>query len=257
MKKLHYHCYDFSPPWIREKTPLLLIHGHGADSGSWFTQVPDFARHFPVIVVDLPGCGGSAESGQRLTIEAIAKAVRDSVRDRYGDRLNVMGISLGGFVSVELAARYADEIGKLVLIGTPHSFSEELKITLRATLEGYRHLSMKDIVEPKIGRAFGRLASDEMKRFLADDILKTSKAAYLNLGQAPIEYDPLPRYPLIQARTLIIAGELDYIAGPDQARKIQAELPGSELLILADTGHAANLENPAVMNPRAIEFLLA
>jgi len=257
MEKLHYVEYDFSPPWIADKTPLILIHGHGADSSSWFTQIPDFSRHFPVLVVDLPGCGHSPPYPGPLTIEYLAEAVHDTLRDRYADKVNVMGISLGGYVSIEFAARFASEVDKLVLLGTPHSFSEETKTLFRSTMETYRGMTMREIVEPKIARAFGKLASPEMHRFLADDILKTSHAAYLNLGQAPIEYDPLPRYPAIRARTLIVAGELDYIAGPDQAAKLQAELPGSQVLVLKDTGHALNLENPEAMNPPVVDFLRA
>ncbi len=257
MNKLSFHHYDFSPPWLTDKTPLVLIHGHGADAASWFPQIPDFAKHFPVIVVDLPGCGASPESAEKLTIEGLAEAVHDSTRGCYGDRINVMGISLGGFVSIEFAARYAAEVGKLVLLGTPHSFPEEVKTVLRATVASYQNMSMREIVEPKIGRAFGKLASPEMHRFLAEDILKTSHAAYLNLGQAPIEYDPVAKYPRIRAETLIIAGELDYIAGPEQAEKLHAALPGSQLLVLPDTGHALNLENPQAMNPPVLEFLLS
>lgn len=256
MEKLNCNCYDFSPPWIEDKTPLVLIHGHGADSGSWFTQIPDFSKHFPVIVVDLPGCGKSPEAAGRLTIEGLAQAVHASIRAMTASKVNVMGISLGGFVAIEYAARFASEVDKLILLGTPHSFPEELKATLRGNIVAFQQMSMQEIVEPKITRAFGKLAPPEMHRFLFEHILKTKHSAYLNLGQAPIEYDPLPRYRKIQAKTLVIAGELDYIAGPKHAMKIQSELPGSELLILKDTGHALNLENPEGMNQRAIDFLL-
>ncbi|MBS1196417.1 MAG: MhpC [Proteobacteria bacterium] len=255
MEKLHCDYYDFSPPWIQNKTPVVLIHGHGADSGSWFTQIPDFSKHFPVIVVDLPGCGNSPQHDGRITIEGLAEAVHDSIREYYSDKINVMGISLGGYVSIEFASRFADEVDKLVLLGTPHSFPEEIKPTLRATMEAYKTMTMQEIVAPRISRAFGKLASPELQQFLAEDILKTTHAAYLNLGQAPIEYDPRPKYKNIKAKTLIITGELDHIAGPEQAMKLHGELPGSEVLILNDTGHASNLENPEGMNPQIIDFL--
>ncbi|OQA34482.1 MAG: 2-hydroxy-6-oxononadienedioate/2-hydroxy-6-oxononatrienedioate hydrolase [Betaproteobacteria bacterium ADurb.Bin341] len=257
MEKLHCDYYDFSLPWIKDKVPLVLIHGHGADGHSWFPQIPDFSKHFPVIVVDLPGCGKTPEPAGRITIEALAEAVHDSIRGLYTDKINVMGISLGGYVSIEFAARYADEVEKLVLLGTPHDFSPEIKDIFRATMKQYEQMSMEEIVVPKIDRAFGKLAPPEMRKFLVDDILKTAHSAYLRIGQAPIDYNPVPRYPHIRARTMIIAGELDHLGGPEEAVKLQAALPGAEVLVLKDTGHALNLENPEGMNQKTIDFLLA
>jgi pimeloyl-ACP methyl ester carboxylesterase len=87
--------------------PLVLLHGIGSSRKAWDPVVPALARHFDVIAVDLPGFGESPALPPEVepTPAALADAVA-ALLDHLGLRTpHVAGNSLGGWVTLELAAR--------------------------------------------------------------------------------------------------------------------------------------------------------
>jgi len=84
--------------------PLLLIHPLGADRHVWDPVLPDIAADHDCVAVDMPGFGDSPElpADVRATPAAIAATVVELL-DRLGlDSAHVAGISLGGWVALEL-----------------------------------------------------------------------------------------------------------------------------------------------------------
>jgi pimeloyl-ACP methyl ester carboxylesterase len=61
----------------------------------------------------------------------------------------------------------------------------------------------------------------------------------------------------ISCPTLVIAGELDFISGPHQARPIASSIRGARLLEIPDCGHFMSVEAPAVYREAVLEFLSA
>jgi pimeloyl-ACP methyl ester carboxylesterase len=59
----------------------------------------------------------------------------------------------------------------------------------------------------------------------------------------------------ISCPTLLIAGELDFIGGPAQARPMAAVVPGAHLLVISDCGHSPVIEAPAEYRRAVLEFL--
>ena len=55
--------------------------------------------------------------------------------------------------------------------------------------------------------------------------------------------------------TLIVAGELDFICGPAQARPIAAAVTGSQLVMLASCGHIPSIEAPQEYRQAVADFL--
>lgn len=255
VENIHLKYYDFSEPWEKNKTPLVLIHGLGADMDIWFAQIPDFAKFFPVITVDLPGCGKSPELKGEVSIPSICDALYHAISKIVPGKVNLLGISLGGFVALDFSSRYAEKVQQLVLLSAPYTFNNESKPLLYQALESYKKMTMEEIVKTRIGKAFGKIASAEMQEFLIQNILKTKHSVYLKYAAAPIEYDSVEQYKKVKAKTLIVSGELDYIATPAETEKINQAIVNSEKVILKDTGHALSMENPKELNPRVIEFL--
>lgn len=91
--------------------PLLLIHGLGSSRRAFDLIAPDLSEHFTVYAVDLPGHGESpmpiGESGRstrELTPQDLAAAVAGFMAEQGLDSAHLAGNSLGGWVSLELAA---------------------------------------------------------------------------------------------------------------------------------------------------------
>jgi len=86
--------------------PVLLVHGIGADRRCWAPVLPALAAHHPVLIVDLPGHGGSAPLAQDAdaTAGGLARTVAAALRELGAPTPHVVGNSLGGWVGLELAA---------------------------------------------------------------------------------------------------------------------------------------------------------
>jgi len=69
--------------------------------------------------------------------------------------------------------------------------------------------------------------------------------------------DLRPLLSTIACPTLVIAGELDFISGPHQARPIASAIPNSRLLEIPDCGHSPSIEAPAVYREAVLDFLSA
>jgi pimeloyl-ACP methyl ester carboxylesterase len=85
--------------------PLLLIHGLGGVGRYWDPLLSLFADAYDVISVDLPGFGESTPlAGERVSAEALARALGELLDELSLPCVHVVGHSLGGFVAFELAA---------------------------------------------------------------------------------------------------------------------------------------------------------
>lgn len=84
--------------------PLALVHPLGAHRGVWNPVLPLLAQHFDVIAVDMPGFGESPSLPDDVpaTAATIAAELRATLRSLEIDRAHVAGISLGGWVALEL-----------------------------------------------------------------------------------------------------------------------------------------------------------
>lgn len=101
-----------------EDPVVLLIHGAGMDSTVWQLQTRYLAyRGFRAVAVDLPAHGRSA--GEPLpSIEAMADWVSRFVAAAGFGSVHVVGHSMGTFIALELASRYAPLVRTITLCGT-------------------------------------------------------------------------------------------------------------------------------------------
>lgn len=86
--------------------PLVLVHGLGSARTTWAPLLPELARRYDVVVVDLPGHGDSPPlpRTEPATPHRLARHVAALLDDLGLVRPHLMGNSLGGWVVLELAA---------------------------------------------------------------------------------------------------------------------------------------------------------
>lgn len=83
--------------------PLLLIHGTGSSRAAWRPVVPLLENHFRLILLDLPGHGGSALAEGDPTPSGYAPLVAELLDDLGADTAHVAGFSVGAWTALELA----------------------------------------------------------------------------------------------------------------------------------------------------------
>lgn len=106
-------AYDEAGP--TDAPAIVFVHGTRLCRTMWRAQLDDLADRFHVIAVDLPGHGMRA--GERFTVEAAAARVGDVIESVARGRAVVVGLSLGGYVAMDLAARRPELVRGLVLSG--------------------------------------------------------------------------------------------------------------------------------------------
>jgi pimeloyl-ACP methyl ester carboxylesterase len=119
--------------------PLVLFHGGSGSWAHWIANIPDLARHRPVICADIPGQGDSDRPSAPYMLESTVPEILaglDSILPA-GQRFDMAGFSYGGIVSLIAAATLGERVRTLVVCGcgglpihSPH----------RATLKRWRHL---------------------------------------------------------------------------------------------------------------------
>jgi pimeloyl-ACP methyl ester carboxylesterase len=115
---------------------LVFIHGTRLTGEVWAAQRSDLGSRYRVVTPDLPGHGTRA--GQPFTLGAATEVIAATLRDEHGQtgvRPVLIGLSLGGFVAMDVAARHPELVGGLVIAGASGEPSGPLSLPI-LLLEG-------------------------------------------------------------------------------------------------------------------------
>ncbi len=86
--------------------PIVLLHGFCETHEIWSDFIAPLAKKFRVIIPDLPGFGSSPALSDSFTIDDVGHAVAHWLTDMGINRSLVIGHSLGGYVTLSLAAHH-------------------------------------------------------------------------------------------------------------------------------------------------------
>jgi pimeloyl-ACP methyl ester carboxylesterase len=103
-------------------TPVILLHGFPMNSNVWNNFAIPLATHYKVYTPDLPGFGKSKLLDLPFTIEAVASQLLEWMDEQRIENPVVIGHSLGGYVTLAMAAKYPE---RLAGIGLFHSTAAE------------------------------------------------------------------------------------------------------------------------------------
>jgi pimeloyl-ACP methyl ester carboxylesterase len=252
----------------REGRPVVFVHGLGGQWQNFLQNIPRAALERRVVALDLPGFGCSPMPRERISISAYAAHVERLCERLALGPIDLVGNSMGGFISAELSIRHPERVERLVLVSAAGisnvSAARAPTMTLgrvataltvnsipvqrrTASRPGARAAALALVV-----RYPGRLAADLAYEGL---ISGTGKPGFLDALGASLEYDFRDRLPGIGAPTLIVWGEDDMILPAKDAAEYERLIPDSRRVMMADTGHVPMVERPETFNDLMMEFL--
>ncbi len=233
---------------------ILLIHGSGVSARYWLNQLRGLGAALQVMAIDLPGHGES-DPIQNASVETYAEAVANFLDALETGPVIVAGHSLGGAVSIALAARRPDTVRGLVLLSSCAKLPwvDGSRERLLAYLPGavrkivFFSMAKKILFAPGApGRAV-RLAMQELRSCRSETTLTDLQAAKtMDLTEQATRLD---------VPTLILCGNRDRLTPPALSEHLSKLIPRSRLKIIEGAGHMLLLEVPACVNQEMLNFV--
>jgi pimeloyl-ACP methyl ester carboxylesterase len=242
--------------------PLLLITGLGFGSWSWYLQTPAFAPRYRVIAIDNRGAGDSDKPPGPYSIARMAGDARALLDHLDLAAAHVLGVSMGGYISQELALSHPSRVRSLVLGCTTHGGPrciappEASLAAMRAEVErGWSPEALLANLRLRFSAAF--IAGNEAA--LREHVALRSRhappiAGWAAQAQACLEFDSEQRLDQVRCPTLVITGDDDAIVPTANSRLLADRIRGAKLVTLPG-GHLFFLESAREFNAAVLEFL--
>jgi pimeloyl-ACP methyl ester carboxylesterase len=239
--------------------PLVLLHGGLGDHRDWRRQIDDLADGFTVVAWDAPGCGGSSDPPPTFRMPDYAATLvgfLDAIGISYP---HVLGLSWGSTLALELYRRHPDVPRTLVLTAAyagwagslaPDVVAERLATSLRDL-----DLPPEAFVRTWIPTLFTSHAPASMIEESVEIMAGFHPAGVRPMLHALAEADLRDVLPTIEVSTLLLYGAEDERSPLGVAHRMHEAIPRSDLVVLPDVGHMANLEAADRFNAAVREFI--
>jgi len=253
--------------------PALFVHGLGGNSTNWTDLMWMLSDRLHAIAPDLPGFGRSGPNpdgdyGPRAQAHVLAALIRE----RFGEPVHLFGNSMGGAISVQLAALYPDLIRSVSLISP----------ALPDLLPMRTNIQLPVIAIPGVGQAIAtRLAklppeqrvratlnivyadpscvpaqrvaeAQEEVSLLAEKPWAGEAFQSALRGILATFFDRGPEAPWklaerIHVPVLLVYGQQDKLVRPRAARRASRHFLHCRVMVLPHSGHVAQMEHPEMV----------
>ncbi|MFC6646104.1 alpha/beta fold hydrolase [Granulicella cerasi] len=230
------------------KPPILLIPGLLCTAELYAAQIPVLSACAPVTV---------ANTLEGATMESMAAAILREAPPRFA----LAGISMGGYLSMEIWRQAPERVERMALIDTTaRADTPEQTMNRRKMMERAQSEGLEPVIEQMIAATLHPLhQSDERLRA---SIRRMAEAvgveAYLRQQEAIMtRVDSRPLLPTIAVPTLVLVGDRDLLTPVERAREMADAMPQAKLVVVPEAAHGSVMEQPEFVNRALLEWLSA
>jgi pimeloyl-ACP methyl ester carboxylesterase len=230
---------------------VVFLHPIALDGGCW--QFLTSERLGKSVFYDMQWHGGRPAPSGPLTLESLAGDVIENVQ---GD-LDIIGLSLGGAVALEIALRRPERVRSLML-ACSSAGGGRAGTVLRERAAEVDRVGMAGVLDVTLQRWFTQEALDTVDhpgvRYARESLLRSSPGSFAASWRALAENDALAQLPTLRAPTTVLHATAD-VTGPVDTRKAMvARIPGSRLAVIPGP-HMVQLEQPAEFEAAVLDHL--
>jgi len=244
-----------------EGPPVLLIHGFPLCRRMWDPQMQALAAAgFRAVAPDLRGFGESEPGTEAGSTDLLADDLI-ALLDHLGIRKAVVaGMSMGGYVMLNLLARYPQRFSAACFIVTRADADDETargkRNHLIAEVDAGRPGAVPDAFTPLL---FADQAvadrSGLVEKVHAWMAAASSPGLVLGLEAIRDRGDSSALLPRLSIPVLVMGAREDKAIPPEKSTDLAEHIPGARLCMLSDAGHMANIEQPDAFNSALLDFL--
>jgi len=256
---IHYQDTGLS----KNSIPILFLHGFGSSLQTWDAWSKDLSNEFRVISVDLPGFGLTGEDPSGIYTDMRSVEVLEAfLKELQIPKVVLVGNSMGGKFAWQFAARFPNQVAKLVLISPDGYASPGIKYGKKtevpAIAQLYRYFFSKTFLALNLEPAYANpktLNEDLVNRYYDLMLAPGVRGAILARMQQTVLQDPVPSLAAIQVPTLLIWGEKDAFIPISNSNDYLKVMPNAKRVSLPNIGHLPQEEQPAIGLAALKEFL--
>jgi pimeloyl-ACP methyl ester carboxylesterase len=238
---VHYETYG-------RGRPVILLHGWLGSWALWRKTIEELGKYFRTYALDFFGFGDSLDRSSDFSVSNYVDVVYQFM-DRLGIvKAPLVGHSMGGTVSLGVAARYPEKVVKVIVIGSP-VMGTSLNFFLK--LSGYKGIADLVFAMPFMLDSFvygiTHLAANDgaaLHRMVSQDAAKVTADSFFQSIGTLRDTDMREQLPLMQMPLLGIYGRKDIIVHPMQGKHLVKFAPHGREAWFHNSGHFPMLDEP-------------
>jgi pimeloyl-ACP methyl ester carboxylesterase len=222
--------------------PLIYIPAAFAFSG--ITDFPELAKRWRVVQIDLQGHGRTADIDRPLSFEQHVRDIVALMQHLKIERANFFGWSYGGLISMLIALRHPERVGRIATYGS----------LFGAPQDAIRPEMLGPAIEQTPDGAAHRFAREHYKRVAPDpDHWPVIWKKLVDIAPHALTREQLAS---MKNRVLVALGDNDFIR-LEHALYAYATIPNAELAVIPDATHFLLYDRPWKLEPVVAEFFAA
>jgi len=240
--------------------PVVLIHGFPLSRRMWRPQLSALQEHFRVIAPDLRGHGESTVPPGPYSMDAMAGDIA-ALLDRLSvQRAVLVGLSMGGYVSLAFCRLWPQRVSALVLADTKavpdtpegkQARDSMISLVQEKGMEAIEEVMLPRLLAPATLRTKPDVAA-EVSAMIRGTHPEGAIGALQGMRDRPDSTEVLRS---LTCPVLCICGEEDVLSPPSAAQEMAALARSGRVEVVPSAGHLPNLENPNAFNSALLAFL--
>ena len=254
---IHSHYAQVGPYCVHyyeggEGPPLVFVHGLGAESLNWVPAMLSFRKQYHVYAIDLLGHGQTEQPDIAYSITQQTEMLRQFLADRKALPADVVGVSMGGWITLKLAVDHPEAV-KRIVVADPAGLKFQTNLTAKSFLptnhEEFR--AFMAMLTPRV-----RDAPYPLRRDFLNQVAEHAWITQRIFASFVTYQDVLDgKLQQVKAPALIIWGKQEKLIPMSVGEQMNREIPGSSLVICTDSGHLAMFECWNQLKPEVTKFL--
>lgn len=255
---------------------MLMLHGFPEFWYSWRHQIPEFAKYYKVVALDLRGYNDSdkPKTQSAYAMDELVKDVEGVIKGLGYNKCTLVGHDWGGAIAWNFAYKHPDMLDKLIILNLPHP--AKFALGLRTPQQIQRSWYIFFFQLPLLPELFIQsndyqpietmlkgMAVDKSAITQADIDAYKDAAAKRGASTAMINYYRSAFQPkffnqsfgVLEVPTLMIWGEKDDALGKELTYGTEAYVRDFQIKYIPNCSHWVQQEQPSLVNQYMREFL--